>query len=221
MNEAKRAPGFDRRSLLQLAAVAGIGGAATLLLRSGAPLGTDVGDRQIVRDILADSSSPAIDVPGADLTLVAYTDYRCPACRLAHPAMKRAVEQDGKVRLVFKDWPIFGPASERAAKVALAAVHQGVYPDVHDRFMRAADLSEGGLRREVEAAGADWARLIADLERFRTDIATQLGRNATQAFALGLGGTPAYLVGPILVLGAMESKDFAKVMTQARESQAG
>jgi protein-disulfide isomerase len=41
------------------------------------------------------------------------------------PALEEAVQRDGKVRVIYKDWPIFGPPSERAASVALACAEQG------------------------------------------------------------------------------------------------
>ncbi len=132
--------------------------------------------------------------------------------------MKRAVAKDGKVRVVYKDWPIFGPASERAAEVAIASDFQHIYPLVHDRLMTGRVDGDVALRAAVELSGGDWRQLQRDLARNKTVIDAQLGRIRLQAFQLGLGGTPGYLIGPILVRGAMSEREFTRIFKQAREA---
>lgn len=148
--------------------------------------------------------------------MVVFTDYRCPACRRADPEMRRAVQADGGVTVVYKDWPIFGDRSERAARVALASARQGIYPAVHHAFMGAPTLDEPTLRALIERAGGDWTRLEIDLHRNATSIDEQLARNARQAFALGLGGTPGYLIGTLRVRGAQAEGKFRAAFDAAR-----
>ncbi len=167
---------------------------------------------------MADGSSPRSGPPGADLSVAVFTDYRCPACRRADPEMQRAVEADGAVTVVYKDWPLFGERSNRAARVALASVAQGIYPAVHHAFMAAPNLDERTLRAVVEHAGGDWAKLEDDLRRGAAAIEEQLARNARQAFALGLGGTPGYLIGPLQVRGALDEGEFRAAFDAARSS---
>jgi protein-disulfide isomerase len=190
----------------------------TLSLRSQRSLGQNVADNSLARAVSEDQSSPAQGNPAADLDLIVFTDYRCPACRAAHPAMKRAVATDGKVRIVYKDWPIFGTASERAAQIAIASSFQGIYPLVHDRLMSGRADSEHALRNAVRLSGGDWHRLQRDLAGNRTLISAQLARNGKQAFELGLPGTPGYLIGPILVRGALSEAEFTRVFDEAREA---
>jgi protein-disulfide isomerase len=135
---------------------------------------------------------------------------------MAHPAMKRAAKADGKVRIVYKDWPIFGEPSERAAQVAIASDAQNIYPLVHDRLMTARSVNERTLRMAVELSGGDWSRLQRDLATDRTEILNELERNRMQAFGLGLGGTPGYLIGPLLVEGALDERQFLQVFKEAR-----
>jgi protein-disulfide isomerase len=130
--------------------------------------------------------------------------------------MQRAVAADGKIRIVYKDWPIFGARSERAAFVAIASDLQRIYPAVHDRLMRGPVDNEDDFRRAVELAGGDWGRLKRDLASNRDQIFAQLERNRIQAFGLGLGGTPGYLIGSILVRGALKEREFTRVFRQAR-----
>jgi protein-disulfide isomerase len=80
--------------------------------------------------ILTGGISPEQGPADATLRLAVFTDYRCPACRHALRALTEAAERDGKVRMIYKDWPILGPPSERAASIALGCAEQGIYPAV-------------------------------------------------------------------------------------------
>ena len=205
-----------RRELLSLTGAAAVGLGLSFALGRGEPPGTDVGDLATAREVMTDASSPRSGPRGADLSVAVFTDYRCPACRRADPEMRRAVEADGTVTVVYKDWPIFGERSERAARVALASAVQGIYPAVHHAFMAAPDLDERALRAVIERTGGDWARLEADLRRSTAAINEQLAGNARQAFALGLGGTPGYLIGMRRVRGALDESGFRAAFDAAR-----
>lgn len=209
---------IDRRSLLQLAGVTVVGVATAAILKNARSVGENVGDNETVREIRADDVSPRKLVAGADITIVSFNDFNCTACRKAHPALQQAVEEDGQCNMVYRDWPIFGPASERAARVVMASDYQGIYPAVYDILMRRAGLSDRQLRLAVEQSGGVWEQLLSDLETRQQDIDNQLNTNQLQAFALNLKGTPAFLIGPILVRGAVSSQDFAKAISAARDA---
>jgi protein-disulfide isomerase len=66
------------------------------------------------------------------VTVVEFFDYRCPCCRIMEPRLHELLTEDPSVRLVLKDWPIFGGMSVYAAQVAIAAGWQGKYAPVHD-----------------------------------------------------------------------------------------
>lgn len=206
-----------RKEILQLVAVVAVATLVSPLLRTQIPLGQNVGGNSLALAVQADRSSPGVGPASADLTLIVFTDYNCPACRAAFPAMQRAVAADGKVRVVYKDWPIFGQASEHAARVAIASDFQNIYPRVHRRLMTGGANGDDALRTAVESSGGDWRRLQSDLATKRLQIAAQLNHNKTQAFQLGLGGTPGYLIGPILVRGALKEREFTRAFREARQ----
>jgi protein-disulfide isomerase len=205
------------RKLVPLAYLALAGAAASYILQGNRAVGRYAGDAAAAMQILSESRSPAASHGAADLTVVAFTDYQCPACRRADPAMRRSVARDGNVRLVYKDWPIFGARSLRAAEVALAADRQGIYPSVHHALMRAPRLDNAAMRDAVEQAGGNWEQIKRVLAEHRPWIAGQLESNRVQAFTLGLEGTPGYLVGPFLVEGAMSEEEFLRAFSQARD----
>lgn len=210
---------LKRNEVLQLGIVVAASIIATLLLGVSRPLGQDLADNPLARAIRQDHSSPSVGHATSDLTLIVFTDYRCPACRKAHPAMQRAVTRDGNLRVVYKDWPIFGVRSERAAAIALASTSQNIYAQVHDRLMTGPTETDEDLRLAVELSGGNWPRALSDLALRRAGIEAQLTHNKRQAFELGLPGTPGYLIGSILVRGAMTEHEFVRVFQKAREAR--
>lgn len=208
---------ITRKEVLQLLLVVLLGWGVAHLLRTSAPLGRDMGSNLHALALLEDTASPSRDVAAPTLTIVVFTDYQCPACKLANPALDAALAKDGHVRVVYRDWPIFGPRSEEAARVAIASARQGIYPSVHRRLMdERRQLDEPVLRDVVVSAGGDWTRLQRDLEINRQQIDRQLERNGADAASIGVAGTPAYLIGPILVTGALGEGEFGKAFAEAR-----
>lgn len=210
---------ITRRQLIQLLVIVLIGAGVGQILQRTAPIGRDVSSSMAAQAMLRDSSSPSREVDDPTLTLVVFTDYQCPACKIAHPAMEAAVEKDGHIRIVFKDWPIFGAISERAARIAIAANRQGIYSAVHTRLMNERrPLDDQAMREAVTLSGGNWPQIESDLQTYATDIQSQLDLNRQDAFKLGLAGTPGYLVGPILVSGALDEAEFEKAFAHARET---
>ncbi|MEH3036139.1 MAG: DsbA family protein [Sphingomonas adhaesiva] len=190
-------------------------GAVGQVLRRTAPIGRDIGPRADA--ILAGGGSPENGPADATVRLAVFTDYRCPACRHAFPAMEEAVECDGKVRVIYKDWPIFGPPSERAASVALASAEQGIYPAVHRALMTNSRIIDDDMLRDVvTGAGGDWSRAMRWLAAHAGLVAGRFRANRREAYAIGLSGTPGFLAGPMLVMGAIETDDFRRLFARAR-----
>ena len=123
-----------------------------------------------------------------------------------------------RVGIIYKDWPIFGPPSERAASVALACAEQGVYPTVHRALMTdSRTIDDDVLRDVVMRAGGDWLRAMTWLAAHADAVAARLRANGQEAYSIGLAGTPGYLAGPMLVMGAIDASDFQRLFARARE----
>lgn len=185
-------------------------------LRLGLPLGSDVSGHVAVSDIADAPGYPSSGPSDADVSLLVFSDYNCPVCRATEPALDAAVKADGRVRVIYRDWPIFGPASIRAARVALAAQYQGIYRPVHDALMRAPSLDEAELRSAVAHAGGSWAKLEADLKAHGPRIDAMITRSGEDAVRLGLPGTPGFLIGPIRIVGKASEQQFRDAIDRAR-----
>ena len=168
--------------------------------------------------ILRDPEAPVAGNPKGDLTIVAFLDYNCPFCKKAHPDLERLVRTDGRIRLVHKDWPILGDASVYGAQLALAAKYQGRYEDVHRALMAipGRKIPKEQMLEAVSASGVDMARLEKDGKAHAGEIAALLQRNLDQADALGLQGTPVFLIGSLKVAAALDYDGFRQAVAQAR-----
>lgn len=168
--------------------------------------GVDIAVTSTVRDLWADRSAPSVGRADAPVTVVIFTDYRCAICRRDHAGVAQVIASEPRARFVFKEWAILSAASKKAARTALAAAYQDRYLAVRDALMRG---------DAVEGVGVDPVRLQHDLERQGSAIEAELARTGRQAFALGLPGTPAYLVGQRLVVGGLSERQLRRLIARA------
>jgi protein-disulfide isomerase len=139
--------------------------------------------------------------PNGDVSVVEFFDYNCGYCRRALPDVVELVKRDGKVRLVLKELPIFGEDSEVAAKLALAALKQGKYFEMHQAlFSEPGKANKEKALRIAKELGLDVARLEKDMED--PAVKQALDESKELAQKLGVQGTPLYLIGDRVVPGA-------------------
>lgn len=170
--------------------------------------------------ILEDPMAPRVQPKGYDVTIIEYMDYQCPYCRASHGPLKQLLAADRKVRVIFRDWPIFGPASERAARLSIASQWQGKHSAFHDALMTTPQpLSEAKIKAAAKSSRVDWSRLVIDLKRHASDIEALLKRNADQAEQLGLEGTPGFIIGNVQSFGGMTLAQFKDAVRVARRDR--
>jgi protein-disulfide isomerase len=158
---------------------------------------------------------PVIGNPNGDVTIVEFFDYRCPYCKTVAPAFIELYEKDGKARFVLKEFPILGPDSEFAAKAALAAQKQGKYRDLHLAMMAfKGKLTSDDVRLLATKVGIDVPKLEKDMQD--PAIAEAISRNYALAEALGIKGTPAFIVGDELVPGAISVEEMQRRIAAVR-----
>jgi len=173
-----------RNALTGTLSVSALG--AGLLRKTSALAQRIVADPLSRENVLKD---PAIPVAGniqGDIGIVEYFDYQCPYCKKVYPELSKVVKEDGNVRLVFKNWPIFGGISITAARLVMALQYQGKYVEAHEAIMTASNrLTEQSLKELLIQAGVDLDRADADLEAHAGEIDAALKRNDDQAKAPG------------------------------------
>ena len=170
--------------------------------------------------VLRDPDIPVAGNPDGDITIVEYFDYQCPYCRKIEPEIRQVVQDDGKVRLVLKDWPILGEVSKFAARMALAAKYQDKYMAAHEAMIGVSSrLTEPRIRELLAGAGVDMDRLNRDATTNAKAIDTILARNHDQAMAFGFKGTPSFIVGKFRVPGILTMAEFEMVIADARKAK--
>jgi protein-disulfide isomerase len=151
-----------------------------------------------------------------DVTVVEFFDYNCGYCKSMFPAVMETLAEDGKIRLVIKELPILGPASEVAAKAALASRKQGKYSEYHQALLsHKGSLTDGPIMAIAERVGLDVAQLKKDMDdRSIRDI---IERNRDLARDLQINGTPAVFVGEAFFPGAISKENLKLAIDEARK----
>jgi protein-disulfide isomerase len=167
------------------------------------------------REVFDDPQSPIAGNPKGDATLVEFFDYRCPYCKQVQPSLEKLLGDDRQLRLVYKEFPVLGPASELAAHAALAARKQGKYDAFHRAMMAAkGTIDDMAIYAVAGSVGLDVERLKQDMKS--PDIDKQLKANFALADALEINGTPAFVVGDEIVPGAVSLDALKQLIATAR-----
>jgi protein-disulfide isomerase len=165
-------------------------------------------------ELFASPHDPILGNAEGDATLVEFFDYRCGYCRAMTAGMRELIAGDAGLRVAMKELPILGPDSLRAAKAALAAHRQGRYEAMHWALMEASDLSESGILALARGLGLDPARLAADMAG--PEVRAVIDANLALAQALGINGTPSFVVGGTLLPGAVPVERLSALIAAER-----
>ena len=180
-----------------------------------------------VEKLLA-SNREAIETPFAgawagaqdgDVVLVEFFDYNCPYCRQSTADVDRLLKEDPRLKVVYRDLPVLGPDSERFARASLSAAEQGRYRRFYSEvFAGQGGLTQERLIRHVRAAGLDEAKVAQDLNS--KAISEEVQKNLDLGRALGLTGTPSYVVGNRILSGAVGYDELKQAVAEARKPAA-
>jgi protein-disulfide isomerase len=168
-------------------------------------------------ELLADTTSPVGGNPKGDVTIVEFFDYSCPYCKQVEPLIESLVKEDPKIRIVYKEFPVLGPGSVFASHMALAALKQQRYAAFHDAMMATkGQITEDVVLRVAAASGVnvEKAKQVVNAP----DIDAVIKRNFALAEALEINGTPAFVIGDVLVPGATNMDMLKKLVEDARKA---
>jgi len=168
------------------------------------------------REVFNDAATPVGGNPQGDVALVEFFDYRCPYCKQVEPTLESMLKQDPKLQLVYKEFPILGPASVTAARAALAAQRQGKYNAFHAAMMAArGNITDDTVYRVAGSVGLDIDKLKRDMAS--PEIAKTIKANKQLADALDIRGTPAFVIGDKVVPGAVDLDALKTMVADARK----
>ncbi|MFK0166579.1 DsbA family protein [Rhizobium sp. NPDC090279] len=169
------------------------------------------------QEVFHDPDAPVLGNPKGDVTVVEFFDYQCPYCKKSHPDVEAAVSEDGNVRLIMKDWPVFGDVSVFAAQAVLGANEIGLYKPAMEALMATqGSLSEDKVRSVLSTAGIDMGKVTTALQQNNQKISDLLTRNYKQAVAFNFRGTPSFVIGRGTYSGVLSKDQLREAINQAR-----
>lgn len=169
--------------------------------------------------IFNSSRHVTIGNPQGDVTFVEFFDYNCGYCKRAMDDMMALMKDDPKLKVVLKEFPVLGPGSVEAARVAVAVRMQDKtgkkYLDFHQKLLGGrGQADKARAMAAAKDAGLDVARIEKDLNS--DEVKASLEESFKLAEKLGLNGTPSYVIGDNVVVGAVGLAALKEKINSAR-----
>jgi protein-disulfide isomerase len=148
-----------------------------------------------------------------DVILVEFFDYACGYCRASNAHVDRLLREDPRLRVVWREFPVLGPASEQAAVASLAAARAGRYRQYYDALFAAGRPGEATIAAARQAAALGEVAIDDEARR-------ELQRNNEIAQAIGAQGTPTFVVGDRVLHGAVGYEALRDAIAAVRRARA-
>jgi protein-disulfide isomerase len=157
--------------------------------------------------------------PSGDVTFVEFFDYNCPYCKRAMADMLTLLEHDQKLKIVLKEFPVLGPGSVEAAQVAIAVHMQDKtgkkYLEFHKKLLSTRGQADRARALEIaKEIGMDVTQIEKDMNS--PEVKAALDESMKLADALGLNGTPSYVIGDNVIVGAVGLPGLQEKINTAR-----
>jgi protein-disulfide isomerase len=154
-----------------------------------------------------------------DVTFVEFFDYNCGYCKRALTDLTQIMKGDGKLRVVLKEFPVLGPGSVEAAQVAVAVRMQDPtgkkYLDFHQKLLGGrGPADKARAMAAAKDAGLDTAKLEKDMQS--PEVKATIAENFKLAEDMGMNGTPSYVIGKQVVVGAVGLDGLKEKISVAR-----
>ena len=173
---------------------------------------------QKTNELFNDANSPQFAPEGYDVSVVEFYDYACGYCKKAQTIVDELLKSDNKVRVIYKDFPILGEASQEMSKVSVAVnmIAPGSFRKFHDALMKTNERGKPAALKAAKSAGVDSKKLEETLKAKKSEIEKILQDNVALGSSIGINGTPAFVIGEELIPGAMELASFKEKISALR-----
>jgi protein-disulfide isomerase len=161
------------------------------------------------------ADDPRVGAAEPGVTIIEFFDYKCGYCKSVAPSMEALVAENTDVQVILKEFPILGEESVYAARVSLAARDQENYYEFHKAMMNArGSLTEDVVKRIAESVGINFDEVKEKMAS--EEIEKIINRNYQLAKALGISGTPAFIIGDQLYPGVLEKDMIQRLIAEER-----
>ena len=166
-------------------------------------------------ELYSSSSDFTLGPKNASVTIVEFFDYNCGYCKRVFPSLMKIVEENDDVRVVFKEFPILSENSRTAASYALALDKQLKFLTYHSKLMSSrGSVNPALLERTLKEIGVDVEAIKS--RAAGTNIAETIDRTKALAGALGINGTPAFVINDEIHPGALSVDQLRELVAEAR-----
>lgn len=168
--------------------------------------------------IYDDANTPVGGNPKGDVTIVEFSDFQCGYCKMSEPFIEKILKEDKGIRFIYKDFPVLGPQSITASKVALAVFRQGgsdKYIKYHDDLLAKKEhLTDDMIYQAAKDAGVN-------VDKAKKDAADdamqkQIQANLDLGVDIGVRGTPMFIIGNNVYPGALQYDQLKQAISDAR-----
>lgn len=198
-------------------------GASALGASAGLPVWAQNSDRpnpmpaELRKALERSPNAPVLGNPDGDITLTEFFDYNCPFCKKMVPLVQKRISADPGLRVVYREWPVFGEDSEFATRASLATLDQGKYWQFHVAMMQSRGRAgEATVMRVVRELGLDEAKLRRDMDSLH--VSEHIDLSYELAEHMGLMGTPTFIAGDEGVFGEMTEQELEDLIERARKT---
>lgn len=168
-------------------------------------------------DLFSDPATPSIGATDADVTVIEFFDYHCGYCKQALASISKLLENDKKVRVVFREYPILSEDSKFASRAALAVnrIAKDKYFEFHKAmFNTTGSIDEAFVSAEAKKLGIDAEKLKKEMTNPAIDA--MLAKNKEIGMEIGAEGTPAIIIGEKFFPGVMSYEIMQKEVDDVR-----
>ncbi len=175
--------------------------------------------KQARETLLSSRGSIVMGNPDGDITLVEFSDYNCPYCRKALDDVQALIKANPQLKVIVKEYPVLGPESVEASRAVLAATRQLDNPSrrsqYHDGLMRLRGRVNGDVALSAAGKlGVDATIMRRDMQD--ADVTTMIQENVALGDHLGITGTPTFIVGDQILVGAVGLEEMQKAIAIAK-----
>ena len=150
--------------------------------------------------------------PHGDVTLVEYYDYNCGYCRASMATVAALLKSDPGVRVVYRELPVLAQSSQAAALASLAAARQGRFAAFHAALYAAGPVSDATIAAVAQRSGVTLSAAAAP------DDEAAIIANLKSAGQLGMTGTPSWVIGDRVLIGAQTLEQLQEAVASARQA---
>ncbi len=170
-------------------------------------------------ELEADEGTPVVGNPNGDVTVVEFFDYNCGYCKKIADDLAKLIEADKNVKIVLKEFPILGPSSETAARAGMAAyrLDKEKYFAFHVEMLKGSARDEAAMLKLAEKVGYKADKMKKEMAS--EEITKQLAKHRELAAAVGIRGTPSFIINGQLQRGAMDFAALKGLVENARAAK--